>query len=387
MAAVNAAGSAPRALIACLCTLFVAIGMTIATIGPALPEFARVVGIDVSSVGTVFTAIFAGFLASQVAAAVVLERLGTRRVILWSLGAFATGAVGLAVARSLPMLLSASAVLGAGYGFGTICTNLVASRLLTHRPAFVVNLVNVLYGAGSVFGPLIASVVLRGGGQARWVPAAGGLAALAVLPWAWRVLPHDGGGPMREATAPGARALPVALLLIGGLVFLYGGVEAGFSGWAATYLERTLGVTPARAAFLTSMYWLAYLGGRIVSTAVVLRVGPAAVLEGALVVLAGGGVLLATSVGQTTGTTVAILLLGAATGPIYPSMFGMVTQRFADRAAHAVSAVSAIGCIGAMLLPWTMGLSLPLAGGQVLAATPLALALGMWCCLRASARR
>ena len=74
---------------------------------------------------------------------------------------------------------------------------------------------------------------------------------------------------------PRATALPVALLLIGALVFLYGGVESGFSGWAPTYLERTLGVTPADAALAMSIYWLSYVTGRVVSTALALRIGPA----------------------------------------------------------------------------------------------------------------
>ncbi len=378
----------PRALIACLCGLFAAIGMGFASIGPALPEFAQVSGIAVSSVGVVYTAIFAGFLGSQITASLILDRRGTRDVILVSLAAFAAGAVGLGLARSLALLILSSAVLGIGYGFGTISINLVASRLMTHRPAFVVNVINVLYGGGTVLGPLLTSVVLRANGSARWVPAVGGLAALALLPWAWQLLPRDVGTHPREGIAGSGRStLPLPLLLIGLLVFLYGGVEAGFSGWAATYLERTLDMTPARAAFLTSMYWLAYLTGRMVSTALALRVGPGAVLEGALGALACGGLVLALSVGHTGGTTAGLLLLGLATGPIYPSMFGLVTQRFADRAAYAVSAVSAIGCGGAMLLPWTMGLTLPLAGGRVLAATPLALALGMWACLRVSARR
>ena len=309
-------------------------------------------------------------------------------VILWALGVFASGTIGLAIAANAITLLCASAVLGMGYGFSTISINLVASRLLTHRPAFVVNLINALYGVGTVAGPLIASWLLRAGGQARWVPAVGGVAALVLVPWAWRVLPHDGrAGPREALPMPTLAALPVPLLLIGALVFMYGGVESGFSGWAPTYLERTLSVAPASAALSMSIYWVSYLTGRVVSTALALRVGPAAVLQGSLAVLTAGGILLACSVGHAVGTTLALVLLGGATGPIYPSMFGVVTQRFADRAAFAVSAVSTIGCVGAMLLPWVMGLTLPLAGGRVLAAFPLALAIGMWGVYRLSVTR
>ncbi|AMY10254.1 putative transporter [Luteitalea pratensis] len=379
---------AARPIIAFLCAAFVAVGLSIASLGPALPEFAAVAAIDVSSIGVLYSALFAGFLLSQITSALLLERTGTRVVILWALAVFATGSLGLAMAVNVVTLLAASAVFGMGYGFGTIAINLVASRLLVHRPGLVVNLINVLYGVGTVIGPLITSWFLRAGGRARWVPAIGGLAAVILLPWAFRVLPHDGRRRMPEAIpTPRPTAVPAAVLLIGALVFMYGGVESGFSGWAPTYLERTLGVTPADAALATSIYWLSYVTGRVVSTALALRIGPAAVLQGALGALTVGGVVLALGVGHAGLTMLALVLLGVATGPIYPSMFGVVTQRFADRAAFAVSAVSTIGCGGAMLLPWVMGLTLPIAGGRVLAAIPLALALGMWAAYRLSLPR
>lgn len=373
----------PRLLIGLLCAVFVALGLCIAAIGPALPEFAAVAQIDVSSVGVVYSSLFAGFLASQVTATLILERTGTRVVILWALAVLAAGTTGLALAGTLPTLLAAAAVLGLGYGFSTIAINLVASRLMTHRPAFVVNLINALYGVGTVVGPLLASLLLRSGGRARWVPAVGGVAAFVLLPWAWRVLPRDAQVHLAEsAPVPRVGPIPVPLILIGALVFMYGGVESGFSGWAPTYLERTLGLAPASAALSMSVYWLSYLGGRVLSTMLALRVGPATVLHASLMVLLAGGVVLAASVGHAAGTTVALVLLGGATGPIYPSMFGLVTQRFAGRAAFAVSVVSTIGCGGAMLLPWLMGLTLPLANGRVLAAIPLLLALGMWTAIR-----
>lgn len=378
---------ASRALIALLCSVFVALGLSIATLGPALPELAAVAGVAISAMGVLYSALFAGFLVSQILAAVLLDRVGTRLTILSAMAVFALGSASLAVAGGATSLLFGSAVLGVGYGFGTIGINLVASRLLPHRPAFVVNLINVLYGVGTVIGPLVTSSVLRGGGQARWVPAVGGVCALALVPWAWHVLPPDPRAPLAHVSATGWRSVPVPLIFIGVLVFLYGGVESGFSGWAPTFLEQTLGVSSADAALKMSVYWLSYLAGRIVSTALALRVGPDTVLRGSIGVLLVGGACLALGVGQRIPTTAALILLGGATGPIYPSMFGVVTSRFADRAAFAVSTVAAIGCVGAILLPWAMGLTLPLAGGRVLAVIPLVLALGMAAALRAARHR
>ena len=60
--------AAAASLIGFLCTAFVAVGLSFASIGPALPEFAAVAAIDVSSIGVVYSMLFAGYLLSQVTA-------------------------------------------------------------------------------------------------------------------------------------------------------------------------------------------------------------------------------------------------------------------------------------------------------------------------------
>ena len=83
----------------------------------------------------------------------------------------------------------------------------------------------------------------------------------------------------------------------------------------------------------------------------------------------------------------AVWLLGAAVGPVYPLVFGVLTRRFAARATDAAATVATAGSVGATVLPWVMGLTLPLAGGRGLAIATAGLAVGMAAALVVSARR
>jgi fucose permease len=70
-------------------------------------------------------------------------------------------------------------------------------------------------------------------------------------------------------------------------------------------------------------------------------------------------------------------VLGVCTGPIYPLTFSVVTTQFAGHATRAAATVATAGGIGATVLPWMMGLALTAGGGRALAASTLALTLGM----------
>jgi fucose permease len=165
--------------------------------------------------------------------------------------------------------------------------------------------------------------------------------------------------------------------MLAAFLALGGGVEAGVSGWLATYAEGTLALTPADAAVMTSQYWAWYLGGRCLVTAASLRVRPEPLLVWTVGGLVAGALTLAASTAHAAGTTAAVALLGAFTGPVYPLVFAVLTRQFASQAARAAATIASAGSVGATVLPWALGLALTARGGSGLAVSTLLLTLGM----------
>jgi MFS transporter, FHS family, glucose/mannose:H+ symporter len=364
-------------LVAWLCAVLAVLGAVVASVGPLLPELAGITQAPVSRVGLLISALFGGTLIAQTLSAALLERFGTRAVVAGSLAACALGTAGLATAPNLVALLASGGIVGVGYGFGSIGVNLVASRLLASRPGLILNLCNACYGVGAVAGPLAAGMLLRSSGQARGVFLYGSALLVALLSLVF-LLPAGGHDGPAAASPHAQGALPRRpLLMLAVFLALGGGVEAGVSGWLATYAEATLALNPADAAVMTSQYWAWYLGGRCLVTAASLRMRPEPLLLWSVGGLVAGALALAASVAHATGTTAAIALLGAFTGPVYPLVFAVLTRQFAGQAARAAATIASAGSVGATVLPWALGLALTGWGGRGLSLATVALTVGM----------
>lgn len=360
-------------VIAWLCAVLAALGAVVASLGPLLPELARVTGAGLARTGLVISALFGGTLVAQALSALLIERLGMRAVVVMSLGACALGCAGLALAASLPALLLAGGLVGVGYGCGSVGINLLASRLVPARPGLVLNLCNACYGIGAVAGPLVSSALLREGGEARGIFLGSGVLLLALAPLAL-ALPL---GSARAAGGAAGRVHRPSLLMLALLMAFGGGIEAGVGGWLATYVQQTLALSPAEAAVRASLFWASYLVGRLAVTAVSMRVAPEPLLALTIAGMGIGTLVLAGATSLHEGTTLAIAIVGAATGPIYPLTFAVVTRQFPAQATRAAAAVATSGGVGATALPWVMGLMLPLWGGRGMPAMAVLLAAAM----------
>lgn len=375
----------PVSLIGLLCTAFVCTGAGVAAIGPSLPGMASAVGRPLPDLGVLLSALFTGMLVSQAAAGGLVDRYGVRPAILTSVVLYATGTITIPLASTLTGMLVSGLVMGLGFGLASISMNSLAATLLPHRPGFVLNLINVWYAGGTVAGPFLASILLDRGTRAAHVLLVAGAGMALLAPAAWLLVPvHRRTAPPHHRPPTGPWRPSPALVFIGVLVLLYGGIEAGFGGWVASYVQQTTGVSAARAALLTSLFWLSYLLGRVVATVATLTIRPGYVLAATSLVTLAGGITLGFGHQRLTPTIVAIVLLGFGVGPVYPAMFALVTSRFRERPATAVSVTASLGSVGAIAFPWIMGRALPVAEGAVVAWMPAGFAAGMLLALWAS---
>ena len=349
------------------CASFLALGVLTAAIGPALADLAGNTGVSLAAVGGIFTALFLGALVSQGLAGPTMDRLGPRPVLWVGLILVGLGTLGVTWAPWLWLALALAVVTGLGHGSVDVTSNVMVAELFPERRAAAVNLLNVFFGIGAFLGPAIAGLALgwwQTALPALWLGA--GLLLLLALPMAaWAPRGHIASqtGPAAGPAAKGKTWLASPLLWgLGALILVYVGIENGVGGWTPLYLEQTVRLDPAKAALVTSGFWLALTAGRVMATLVGTRISAKALLAGSLGIALLGSLLLAAGQGNLVTSIAAILVLGFGFGPVFPTSVALTTASFPGSAGAAAGVVVASGSLGGMLIPWIQGILLERTG-------------------------
>jgi len=370
-----------------MCSAFVASGCVMAALGPALPDLAHQTDSSLAELGSMFTALFGGGLLAQIIGGPISDRFGRRVVLVVAAALFGIAAFGMTFSPNLPTLLVWTTVFGIGYAGITLAVNVLASELTPHRRAATLNLVNVFYAVGAIIGPLLAGRAITWWGTARPALWAGAVLMLIISPASLFALPafHSSAKPQstRDADAvargnPTSTRTPTAFIWTTGLlVLLYVGSEAAVGGWTPTYLARSVGLDAARAATITSMFWLSLCIGRVLGTVGGLHMTAERLLLLSLFGAIAGAALLLAGHGFFWPTVIALILLGLSYGPIYPTNAAIVIAGAPHMAGTAMSRVGVFASIGGMALPWLQGVLLTNVGTAAAAAQTLAMACGM----------
>jgi MFS family permease len=247
----------------------------------------------------------------------LVDRFGSRRVVLLSLFAFAAGLMALyALPRSLGLFYAAwSLVVVAGVGLLPGGYLRVVGTWFDRRLGLAMGLANAGIGLGNILVPLIATAVIAAYGW-RWAYVTLGLIVLCVATpvcWGWlKERPVEQGAPRDNVKGHGLRAAAFkaavrtpAFAIVTAAYFLLGLINTALISQQAPLLIDT-GMSPQQAAFVQSLFGLFLLFGRLAAGALLDRLFAPLVM---IAVCAGG---MAACVIYSTGAHGAVVFLAAA---------------------------------------------------------------------------
>lgn len=343
-----------RLVFAAACVGMLVFGIVLTTLGAVLPSIIQRHGLDRTEAGSLLALMSLGILAGSLVFGPVVDRRGYKGMLAAAVVLIALGLEGIAFAPSIALLAASAITIGFGGGLingGT--TALVADISAEGRAAGLAYL-GVFFGIGAFGVPLVLGLLRERFGDAGIVAVIGALVALVPAYYAAVRFPEPKqpqGFPLRQAAV--LLRDPV-LVLLGVTLFFESGMEITVGGWTATYVNQELGLSPERALYLLSLYWLGMTGARLASGWLLKRVSTVAVLLSSLGV-AFAGALILIGARTTASAGAGTLLAGAGFAAVFPIILGYVGDRYERLSGTAFGVVLVMALMGGTALPYVTG--------------------------------
>jgi FHS family Na+ dependent glucose MFS transporter 1 len=358
---------------------FVALGMTMAALGPTLPGLAQQTRSTIAQISVLLSARSLGYLLGALLGGRLFDRLPGHAVLA---GVLLLLAAALAAVPLIPMLWLLTCVVlvfGALAGMVEVGANALMQWSYRADAGPLLNALHFFFGVGAFLMPILVAQAALLSGDIAWAYWLCGLLILPVAVWLAR-LPS----PPRQVSAAMPGAGPTVDYRLVGLVavffFLYAGIEHSFGDWIAAY-SAALGLSSgAKAAYLASAFWASITVGRLVATALTTRLRSSALVTAGL---AGSAVAVGIIVvwpASAAALWVGVVVLGLSLAPVVPCTLALVGECMAVTGLATGWFFVGLGA-GGMTIPWLIGQFFEGVGPVALMVTMavvLALACAVW---------
>jgi predicted MFS family arabinose efflux permease len=217
----------------------------------------------------VATAIITSLLGARLA-----RRLGTKQVYLGGLGCGLVSMLLLILstffasntAAAFPVLLVATAFLGAGFGLTVPSLNTLTAAFHPEGVASSVLVLNALLGLGTALAPVLVAIFV---GLGFWwgLPVVSAVLLRALILESLR-LPLETGARAREGASGASARLPTRFWVYAGFAVLYGVCETVNGNWSQLDMTSELGASTTEAAIALTAFWAMVTVGRVLFAAV-----------------------------------------------------------------------------------------------------------------------
>ena len=344
----------PRLVFVAACLGMLLFGIVMTALGAVLPSVTARFELARTSAGSLFSLLSIGILAASVLFGPIADRYGYRALLTLAVLLVLLGLEGIAFAPT-PGLLGA-AVLLIGFGGGAInggTSALVADISAGARSARL-NLLGVFFGVGAFGLPFLLGLLLDRLGYGQVLAVLGIVPALVLGYFLLVRLPapkQAQGFPLRDA----ARLVRDPVVLLFGLIlFFESGLEITMGGWTASYVHDVLALPPNHALYLLSLYWVGMTAARLLLGTALGGVRPDRILLPSFAIALAGALLLLQAHGPLLAAP-GVLLVGAGFAAVFPTVMGLVGDRYPQLSGTAFSLVLVMALTGGTLLPLATG--------------------------------
>jgi fucose permease len=259
-----------------------------------IPDLQQGLGIDAATLGLAFVGQPVGAITMFLVASRIVERFGTRIVLLGGLPVMVVGAFAMALVPSVLGLFVAIAAYSATFALTNVAMNVEADRVEAATGKRLMNTCHGLWSLGQ-FGVFLLGALVRG---LDVTPAVhlGAMVPLVIAAALVFILPMRSAPPRDHAASTRRRRLalptPATLRLLG---FIIGGTlaEAATRNWSVIYSRDSFSVPQWAETLTLPVFVAAMVLGRFLADGWTQRIGPtrlgrllvSAALVGAVVVV------------------------------------------------------------------------------------------------------
>jgi predicted MFS family arabinose efflux permease len=329
--------------------VFFIAGFGTAAWAPLVP-FAKIrANIDDGLLGLLLLCLGAGSIVAMPFAGALAARLGCRLLIALSTGLMCLSLPFLATVSTIPHLVVALLVFGAGVGSLDVSMNIQAVIVERASGQTMMSGFHGLFSLGGIAGAAGVTLLLGAGASplaAVWCVIAGIAAALALTASRLSVRQQERGASF---------AIPHGIVLfIGTLCFVVFLTEGSLLDWSAVFLTSVRGMDASHAGLGYAAFALTMTIGRLTGDRVVRRVGPIRIVVfGGL--CAAGGVALATLVPSWQVALLGYALVGVGCSNIVPVLFSSAGRQTIMPENVAIPAITTLGYTGILVGPAAIG--------------------------------
>lgn len=332
------------------CVIFLICGASMASWAPMIPYAKARLSLDEFQLGLVLLGLGGGAMVTMPLSGLLINRFGSRTIILAAILLHSAMLPFLACAPSLWLLGAALLAFGCGIGAVDVAMNAQAVVVEQKMGKPIMSSFHGLFSVGGLVGAAGMSLLLKLG--LSLTLCATSVAALSIAIGLWqfpRLLPQS-----EDHRVAGTKlSLPDgAVLLIGMMCFITFLAEGALLDWSAVFLKDFRSFEEESAGIGYAVFSIAMATGRLTGDMVVRKLGPVPTVRyGALV----GAVGYFITVGIPWGpaTLAGFILIGLGVANVVPLMFSAAGRR--GDPAVTIPAITTLGYAGLLAGPALIG--------------------------------